>query len=135
MGGATLFLNSTHHFKIMMGLGTGSNNYANLMALKLLICFSIEKNCKNTSIFCDSLVILNWINKTQKCRNISLSALFKEANKFLSSFDFITCKHVYRERNKEAERISKAGLNLAMGTWKIWRQRMHRFMSSFIGLL
>ena len=101
-GGATLFLNSTHHFKITMGLGTGSNNYAELMALKLLLCFAIEKNCKKIHTFGDSLVILNWINKTQRCKNLSLSALFKEANKLLSRFDFITCKHVYKERNEVA---------------------------------
>ena len=90
------------------------------MALKLLLCFAIEKNCKKIWIFDDSLVILNWINKTQRCRNlISLSTLFEEANRLLSNFDFITCKHVYRERNEEAERLSKAGLNLAMGTWEI----------------
>ena len=78
------------------------------MDLKLLLCFSIEKNCKNTSIFCDSLVILNWINKTQRCGNLSLSALFEEAKRLLSKFDFITCKHIYRERNEEADRLSKA---------------------------
>ena len=118
-GGATLFLNSTHHFKITMGLGTRSNNYAELLALKLLLCFAIEKNCKRIQIFGDSLAILNWIDKTQRCRNLSLSALFEEANRLLSNFDSITFKHVYRERNEEADRLSKAGLNLAMGTWKI----------------
>ena len=102
-----------------MGLGTGTNNYAELMALKLLLCFALERNCRKIHIFGDSLVILNWINKIQRCMNISLSALYEEANRLLSNFDVITCKHVYRERNEEAYRLSKAGLNLELGTWKI----------------
>ena len=99
-GGATLFLNSTHHFQIKMGLGTGTNNYIELVALKLLLCFALERNSRKIQIFGDSLVILNWINKIQRCRNIPLSALFEEANQILSNFDVITCKHVYRERNE-----------------------------------
>ena len=99
-----------------MGLGIGSNNYAELMDLNLLLCFAIEKNCKRIQIFGDSLVILNWINKNQRCRNLSLSTLFEESIRLLSNFDSITCKHVYRERNEEVDKLSKAGLNLEMGT-------------------
>ena len=102
-----------------MGLGTGTNNYAELMALKLLLYFALERNYRKIQIFGDSLVILNWINKIQKCRNISLSALYEEANRLLSHFDAITCKHIYRERNEEADKFSKTGLNLEPGTWKI----------------
>ena len=46
-GGATLFLNPTYHFQIPMGLGSRSNNYAELMALKLLLCFQLKENAKN----------------------------------------------------------------------------------------
>ena len=89
------------------------------MALNLLLCFVLERNYRKIQIFGDSLVILNWINKIQRCRNISLSALYEEANRLLSHFDAITYKHVYRERNEEAYRLSKAGLNLELGTSKI----------------
>ena len=141
-GGATLFLNSTHHFQITMGLGTGSNNYVELMALKILLCFGIERNYKKIQIFGDSSVIINWINKTQKCRNLSLSALFEEAFRHLSHFYFITCKHVYKERNKEADRLSKTGLELEMGTWRIleWKEAViyelfHRpFIDPLLGI-
>ena len=63
-GGATLFLNPNHHFQIPMGLGTRSNNYVELMTLKLLLCFAIERNCKMLQVFGDSMVVINWINKT-----------------------------------------------------------------------
>ena len=91
-----------------MGLGTGSNNYAELMTLKLLLCFAIERNCKMLQVFGDSLVEINWINKTQRCRNTSLDTLFEEVNRLLADFESISFKHVYRERNMEADKLSKA---------------------------
>ena len=44
LGGACLYLNQSHFFQISLGLGTGTNNYVELMTLKLLLYFSIERN-------------------------------------------------------------------------------------------
>ena len=65
------------------------------------------------------MVVINWINKTQRCCNSSLDTLYEEVNRTLSNFESISFKHVYRERNMEADKISKIGLNLQWGTWKI----------------
>ena len=51
-------------------------------------------------------------------QEISLAALYDEANKLLTNFDSITFKHVYRERNVGTHRLSKAGLHMEPGTWK-----------------
>ena len=91
-----------------MGLGSGTNNYAELMTLKLLLFFAIERNCKMLQVFGDSMVVINWINKTQRCRNTSLDTLVEEFNKILANFESISFKHVYRERNMEADKLSKA---------------------------
>ena len=106
-----------------MGLGTGTNNYAELMALKLLLCFAIERGCKRIQIFGDSLIVINWINKVQKCRNITLAALYEEVYRLTTTFNIITCRHVFRERNNETDRLSKEGLNMAVRTWKFLEQR------------
>ena len=117
-GGATLFLNPTHHFQISMGLGSGINNYVELMTLKLLLCFAIERNCKKLQVFGDSLVVINLIDKIQKCRNTSLDALFEEVSRLLANFESLSLKHVYRERNMDADPLSKARINMEWGTWK-----------------
>ena len=41
------------------GLGAGTSNYAELMTLKLLLCFAIEINCKKLQVFGDSMVVIN----------------------------------------------------------------------------
>ena len=116
-----------------MGLGSGTNNYAELMVLKLLLCLAIERNCTNLQILGDSLVVINQINKTQRCRNTSLDALVEEVSRLLANFDSLSLKHVYMERNMEANRLSKAGISLAWGTWKIIEKRRHGSMSTIIG--
>ena len=125
-GGATLFLNQHHHFQISMGMGSGTNNYAELMALKLFLCLVIERNCRNLQIFGDSLVVINGLNTTQRCRNTSLDAIVEEFSRLLADFDFLSLKHVYKERNMEADRLSKEGISLAWGTWKITEKKGDR---------
>ena len=106
-----------------MGLWIGTNNYAETMALKLLLCFSLEKVCRKLQIFRDSLVIINWVNKVQRCINLALSSLFEEVNRLWTNFDHISWRHVYRERNTTADRISKKGLKMEHGTWNFFENR------------
>ena len=59
------------------------------------------------------------MNKTHKCRIASLDALYEETTHSLSFFETISFTHVYRERNKEADKLSEKGLTLQWGEWKI----------------
>ena len=58
-GGAMLFLMEGHFYKIMMVLGEGSNNYAELFSLKLLLIFASEKGCRSLNVFGDSMNVIN----------------------------------------------------------------------------
>jgi ribonuclease HI len=50
-GGVILHLSNSVSFKIKMGLGPGSNNFAELMTLKLILSFSKEKNVSSLQGF------------------------------------------------------------------------------------
>ena len=93
-----------------MGLGKGTNNFAELLALKLLLRFALEKNSRNIHIFGDSMVVINWVNKIQRCRIKNLNPFFEEVCKLMGNFDTITCPLVYMEINSEADKFSKEGL-------------------------
>ena len=80
-GGAVLHLSQQHFFHFQMGLGEGTNNFAELLSLKLLLQFALEKGCKHLQIFGDSLIIINWVNKVQQCRTLALITLFEEVNR------------------------------------------------------
>jgi len=118
-GGAVLHLSDSHFFTISMGLGEGTNNFAELMSLKLLLIFALEKGCTSITCFGDSLNVINWVNNTQDCRNMRLGNLLAATRRVISSFDSFSCRHVYRENNAEADRASKEGIQKAIGSWYV----------------
>jgi len=118
-GGVVLHLSDSHSFILSMGLGEGSNNYAEIMSLKLLLIFALEKGCTSLTCYGDSLNVINWIKQTQECRNLRLVNLLSSIRMILMNYDNFICRHVYRENNKEADRASKEGLPKAFGTWHI----------------
>ena len=63
-GGAILFLREGHSFKIVMGLGEGSNNFAELLSLKMLLIFAAKKGCCTLVCFGDSMNVINWVQRT-----------------------------------------------------------------------
>jgi ribonuclease HI len=111
-GGTILYLSDHHLFKIKMGLGSGSNNLTELMSLKLLLLFVGEKGIKSIHLFGDSMNVVNWVRKAQRCQNILLQPLLDEIFIYLNSFDSFSVKHIYREHNTEADSLSKDGIQL-----------------------
>ena len=98
-----------------MGLGPGTNNYAELTAVRLLILFSSEKYCKTIHFFGDSMNVVNWVNKVQRCQNVFILTILEEIIIILEDFDAYSCHHVYRERTVDANQCSKKGLSIGHG--------------------
>ena len=64
VGGCILHISEIHHYTYRVGLGMGTNNFAEVMALKLLVHFAVEKDIKRIQIYGDSLIIINWAKRT-----------------------------------------------------------------------
>jgi ribonuclease HI len=122
-GGAVLHLSYSHLFKMKWGLGPGTNNFAELMALKLLLTFAGEKGISNLQIFGDSMVIINWIRKSQKCHNIRLLPLLDEVFLILDTYSNFSIHHVYRERNRATTNSLRRVFSWLMGKWHIVESR------------
>jgi hypothetical protein len=60
-----------------------------------------------------------------------LQPLFDDIKNLQSSFSHITISHVYREKNMEADRLSKDGLELQEGTWEI-RESLQGQLTSYL---
>ena len=118
-GGAVLYLTDSHYFVLSMGLREGTNNFSELMSLKLLLVFALEKGCTNLNFLGDSLNVINWINETQECRQLRLAHILSAITLLLQRFELFSCQHVYMENNKEADKASKEGLRLAAGSWTV----------------
>ena len=99
--------------------GGGTKNYAELFSLKLLLMFALEKGYTVLNIMGDSMNVINWINLTQECRHMRLAHVILSIRQLLQHLNTFTCRHVYRENNKEADKASKEGLRLAEGIWLV----------------
>lgn len=51
-----------------------------------------------------------------------LMPLLEEIQNLKSSFTVLSLDHIYRDKNDEADRYSKAGLQQAVGSWRIKEQ-------------
>jgi hypothetical protein len=106
-----------------LGLGQGTNNYAELLTLKLLLLFAKEKDLRHLQIFGDSMFIVNWARKLQQCHNIFLLPILEDILRLMEEFDTMTIFHIYRNMNMVAGALSKAGLPVALGQWHITKHK------------
>jgi len=111
-------------FKIKMGLGVGTNNFAKLMSLKLLLLFTKEKNVNSIHVFGDSQMVIKWVQNLQQCHNILLQPILEEVHKVVATFDI---HHVYRERSITRDHLSKAELHLQRDQWLICEENNDTF--------
>jgi len=132
-GGALLYLTDSHYFEISSCLGEGSNNFAEMMSIKMLLSFAYEKGCQNITVFGDSMNVVNWIRGIQQCRNIRLANLLSLVRMIIHGLDSFACRHVYRENNDRADKASKEGLALAVGIWHITEFRDGRVFVVYHG--
>lgn len=117
--GIIIHLSPLHSLKASVGLGMGTNNFAELSALKLLLCWLIHRNILTVQIFGDSLNVVNWVNGKYRCRNYMLMPLLEEIQNLKFYFNVFSIEHIYRDKNEEANRYSKAGLQQVLGSWRI----------------
>ena len=118
-GGAILYLAGNHSFELIAGLGEGSNNCVELLSLKLLLIFAAEKGCSNLKVYGDSLNVINWIKRTQNCRDLCIQNILLSIWDVMETFELISCAHVYGENNCQADSASKEGLLMDPGVWKV----------------
>lgn len=121
--GLCIHLNPDHSIKASVGLGPGTNNYAELSALRLLICWLLQRNIPSIQIFRDSLNVIKWVNGNAICQNQILKPLLEDILSLKSLFNGITICHIYRDKNAAADQLSKAGLQQDLGSWTIEEYR------------
>lgn len=117
--GVVLYLTEEHYYLLKWGLGVGTNNKAELLALYMLLIFAHEEGLLRIRIFMDSILGINWLNNTLRCHNIQLKPILEEVAQLKSIFNLITFRHIYREWNAEADRCSKEATILYQSSWDI----------------
>ena len=132
-GGGVLYKSEDHFFHFSAGLGRGSNNFAKLMALRLLLLFALEQGCLSLQVFGDSMLVIEWEKETVQCHVLILLPILEEVIRIKQQFDHIYFTHVYRERNRVADQLSQGS---DVGAFGIWHLEDHFSLSrGFLRLL
>ena len=91
--GMVIHTSSDITFAASMGLVSGSNNYAELQTLKLLLCWLLHKDIISVQIFGDSLNIVKWFNKEFICQKYLLNPFLEEPWTLKSHFSYTSVSH------------------------------------------
>eukprot|EP00253_Pinus_taeda_P035322 PITA_35322 len=76
--GIVIHINANHSLKASVGLGSRTDNFAELSALRLLLCWLIQGNTFTIQIFGDSLNVINWVNGKSSRKNQILKPMLEE---------------------------------------------------------
>ena len=66
--------------------------------------------------------VVNWVLGKHRCQHYMLMSLLEEIQLLKQQFNVFTIDHIYREFNEEADRLSKEGLQQAVGSWRVTEQ-------------
>ena len=112
-----------HFIYFKAGLGNGSNNYAELLGIKLLLKLALENHISKLQDFGDSQLVINWINGLYIMHNLLLSPLLSEVIRFSGILDSMVFKHIYRERNSVVDELSKYSTLVWEESWHVMEHR------------
>ena len=129
--GGILFIFDFHFVSFKAGLGLGTNNYAKLCALKLLLRLTRQHNLDKIQVFGDSQLVINWATGKYRLLNTELAMILQDVHCLADSLDYVSFKHIYRERNFKADTLAKAGGSILEGSWNICEQRGTSLVETF----
>ena len=118
-----LYLSDEHSFAFSVGLRLGTNNFAELLALKLLITLALKQWVQTLQVFGDSQLVINWISGKFRINNILLTQILHEVIRISNLLVKVDYEHIYCERNTKANALANASANVLEGHWKILEYR------------
>lgn len=92
-------------------LGIHTNNQAEYHALITALASAKQLKKTNLTIFTDSQLLANQVNRHWKVRDAEIKALYQKAINLISTFKKVKLNHIPRNLNKEADRLANEALD------------------------
>ncbi len=86
-------------------IGEGTNNQAEYKALILGLEKAKDAGAQEIECFLDSELVVKQLNREYKVKDKELGVLFVKVWNLMQVFKKVTFKHIYREQNKEADKL------------------------------
>ena len=101
--------------EVAEGLGQTTNNVAEYNAMIRALEEARALGCDRISVFTDSELMARQINGQYRVKTPHLLPLFERVRGLMRQFESARVTHVRREMNKQADRLSNVGADLAEG--------------------
>ena len=117
LGGAgfVIHLSENHYFSFTLGCGKSTNTRAELLASWAILKVGQMMGLPIHLIYGDSKVIISWLNRSAALDVPTLMHWCKDINNMLFLAPHVIFKHIYREHNFLADRLSKQALDMDFG--------------------
>ena len=110
-GGAVLFApNRRVVFERGEYIEYATNNQAEYTGLLAGLVSCKDQGVKKLLIDGDSMLVINQVAGKWKVRDPELKIFHSEIKKLIEEFDFVAIRHVYRENNTHADRLTNEGV-------------------------
>jgi ribonuclease HI len=109
--GAVISLNGKTH-EIAENIGIATNNIAEYSSLVRALECALELGVKEAEVYMDSELVVKQMLGQYKVKNEGLKPLYKKASALSGRFSAFSIKHVPREQNTHADKLSKKALDL-----------------------
>ena len=91
-------------------VGIQTNNYAEYAGLLAALRHALEHAAPRVRVYADSQLLVRQMQRRYAVKSPNLRPLFQEAQRLAARIPDFAIEHVYREENREADRLA----NLAM---------------------
>ena len=108
--GGVFYRDSDELYTFSEFYGDATNNEAEYSALIRGLQIALEMNVARINIFADSLLVVNQINGEYKVKHENMIPLHANASGLLNEFEFWEVNYIPRDKNKVADKLSKAGM-------------------------
>ena len=96
--------------EISKAIGEATNNIAEYSALICALQQALLLKARKLHVFTDSELLFRQVTGVYKVKNDKLKFLFDQVRDLMGAFERVTIDHVYRDKNKEADRLATDSL-------------------------
>ncbi len=92
-------------------IGVATNNQAEYKAVIAALQKAAQLGATNLEFYLDSELVVKQLNREYRVKDKDLAPLFLQIYNLSLSFQRITYAHIYREQNKEADRLANEAMD------------------------
>jgi len=92
-------------------LGQTTNNFAEYQGLLAALQYALSHGYARLRVLTDSELMARQISGSYKVRSPDLKPLHDQARAMIARLEFFSIRHVYREQNREADRLANQAMD------------------------